>query len=501
MTEKQNACAEQLTQEQEQELLEEEKYFQDRFAQLPCPPLPEGLCAENLCSRICADEGDHQVTVELSAVEEQIRQENSRQAVSDTKTEADKPKKMGECIEFPTQKAMQKNKKISLAQRRRRWAVACTLVLAVGLSAAFWKLKAPLELSDRMMMKSAAPEAAQELQEVPETAPKPEDAPMVAAMLPEASEEEDAEIPVEEQPEAAEAAQPEQAEQAAPEAAEEEPVLKMAVPQSESEPDSPAQALRSQILQSLDSGSTATGNAQATQNTADSTEVPILKNGQPETATTEPSDEAATPDSGETVEEEETTEETVEAIAPESAPQDKISVLRDVMQSAKEGKKKKTFQLGKGKLRYDGATGMAVLLDETDAERSSLQLTPGAQLLASSKTMVEMIGDAQSGQVTVNLYRLDDLTEPEQVRSLTIQGELFDSYSSGENGYTICTSVWFTREQVEAGSFLPMVDREEISAEQVHIVSGYGENDRVNYLLNVTLTLDSITTRADLYLQ
>ena len=35
MTEKQNACAEQLTQEQEQELLEEEKYFQDRFAQLP----------------------------------------------------------------------------------------------------------------------------------------------------------------------------------------------------------------------------------------------------------------------------------------------------------------------------------------------------------------------------------------------------------------------------------------------------------------------------------
>ena len=37
---------------------------------------------------------------------------------------------------------------------------------------------------------------------------------MVAAMLPEASEEEDAEIPVEEQSEAAEAAQPEQAEQA-----------------------------------------------------------------------------------------------------------------------------------------------------------------------------------------------------------------------------------------------------------------------------------------------
>ena len=336
---------------------------------------------------------------------------------------------------------------------------------------------------------------------MPETAPKPEDAPMVAAMLPEASEEEDAEIPMEEQSEAAEAVQPEQAEQAASEAAEEEPVLKMAVPQSESEPDSPAQALRSQILQSLDSGSTATGNAQATQNTADSTEVPILKNGQPETTTAEPSDETAAPDSGETVEEEETTEETVEAIAPESAPQDKISVLRDVMQSAKEGKKKKTFQLGKGKLRYDGATGMAVLLDETDAERSSLQLTPGAQLLASGKTMVEMIGDAQSGQVTVNLYRLDDLTKPEQVRSLTIQGELFDSYSSGENGYTICTSVWFTREQVEAGSFLPMVDGEEISAEQVHVITGYGENDCVNYLLNVTLTLDSITTRADLYLQ
>ena len=46
-----------------------------------------------------------------------------------------------------------------------------------------------------------------------------------------------------------------------------------------------------------------------------------------------------------------------------------------------------------------------------------------------------------------------------------------------------------------------MVDGEEISAEQVHVITGYGENDRVNYLLNVTLTLDSITTRADLYLQ
>lgn len=498
MTEKKHACAEQLTQEQEQELLAEEAYFRDRFSELPCPPLPEGLSAENIWSRICADEGDHQVTVDLSAVEEQVRQENNQQTVSKTKTVSDAPKKMGERIEFPLNERMQQNKKISLAQRRRRWAVACTLVLVVGLSAAFWKLKAPLEQSNDLLIqaKQAVPKAAQEM---PEDVPKQEDAPMVAAAQPEELQEKQEAVQTEEQPQVRSMDPPEtESSLEQPEPTEEaQPALMMAAPESNVETDSSIEALRSQILQAFDKGDITTENAQTEQDA-----VPAAYELTPES-------EQAVADAPEALEEEtmqdsneaDVEEVSVESAAPSSAQQEeKVSVLKDVMKSAKESQKK-TYPLSKGQLCFEPTTGMAILMDETGAEQSSVQLAAGAQLLASGTSMVEVTEDTQSGMVAVNLYQLGDLSEPQQVRSLTIQGELFDSYPSGENSYTVCTSVWFTREQVEEGDFLPTVDGEVISAEQVRVISGYGEDDRINYLLNVTLTPDSMITRADLYLQ
>jgi hypothetical protein len=498
LTEKKHACAEQLTQEQERELLEEEAYFRDRFSEVPCPPLPEGLSAENLWSRICAGEGDHQVTVDLSTVEEQVRQENSRQTVSETKTESAGTKKMGERLEFPLNERMQQNKKISLAQRRRRWAVACTLVLVVGLSTAFWKLKAPLEQSNDLLMKSSAPESAQEL---PESAPLPEEAPVAAAAQAEQPQENQKSAQTEAQPQVRSMDLPqqepelEQTEQ--PESEAEQPALMMASPESGSGMDSAAEALRGQILQALDSGESAaeeqTPAPAAYALTPESDQV-TADAPQPEEPTAETVEEAA-------VEEAAVEEAAVESDAPTSAQQEEqVSVFKNVMKSAKENQKR-TYPLSRGQLRFDPATGAAVLLDDAGTERSSLQLAADAQLMASGKSMVEVTEDAQSGVVAVSLYQLEDLSAPQQVRSLTIQGELFDSYPSGEDSYTICTSIWFTREQVESGDFLPTVDGEMISAEQVRVISGYGEADRVNYLLSVTLSADSMTTRADLYLQ
>ncbi len=503
MTEKKHACAEQLTQEQEQELLAEEAYFRDRFSELPCPPLPEGLSAENIWSRICADEGDHQVTVDLSVVEEQIRQENNQQTVSKTKTVSDAPKKMGERIEFPLNERIQKDKQISLAQRRRRWAVACTLVLVVGLSAAFWKLKAPLEQSNDLLMKSSAPETVQETPEAAsEATAEQKEAPMVAAAQPEELQEKQEAVQTEEQPQtrsvdqAEEESVLEQPEQSEP-TTEEQPALMMAAPESNVETDSSIEALRSQILQAFDKGDITAENTQTEQDAVPAAYELTPESKQAVADAPEALEEETMQDSNEAGVE----EASVESAAPSSAQQEeKVSVLKDVMKSAKESQKK-TYPLSKGQLCFEPTTGMAVLMDETGAEQSSVQLAAGAQLLASGTSMVEVTEDTQSGMVAVNLYQLGDLSEPQKVRNLTIQGELFDSYPSGENSYTVCTSVWFTREQVEEGDFLPTVDGEVISAEQVRVISGYGEDDRINYLLNVTLTPDSMITRADLYLQ
>ena len=129
-----------------------------------------------------------------------------------------------------------------------------------------------------------------------------------------------------------------------------------------------------------------------------------------------------------------------------------------------------------------------------------MQVTAGAKVLASEKSMAVIEEDMEGGTVCIKLYSLEDISNPQEVRKVIHQGELFDFYQSPGNSYTLVTSVWFTKEQVEAGEFLPQVDGETVSASKVNVIEGYGVADRVNYNLTTTVTLDSLKTRVDLYL-
>ena len=116
-----------LSERQQQELHEQEQYFRQAFCSVSCPPLPESLSADAMWEKICSGAGDHQVTVDPASMQEELRQE----------TEA-APQK-GKVIPFP-----QRTGKKERARRRRTLAVACTLVLVVGLSVAYWQLQGPL---------------------------------------------------------------------------------------------------------------------------------------------------------------------------------------------------------------------------------------------------------------------------------------------------------------------------------------------------------------------
>ena len=132
MTEKKSDLWEEssLSKEEQMQLGNEEEFFRKSFSSFSCPPLPESLSAENIWNKICSGEGDHQVTVEPSAVEEQLKQIEETQNVSDTKTDSSDEKKMGEVLEFP------KQRRTSRQAARRRWAIACTLVLVVEIGRA-----------------------------------------------------------------------------------------------------------------------------------------------------------------------------------------------------------------------------------------------------------------------------------------------------------------------------------------------------------------------------
>lgn len=81
--------------------------------------------------KICSGAGDHQVTVDPASMQEETAQQLQQE------TEA-APQK-GKVIPFP-----QRTGKKERARRRRTLAVACTLVLVVGLSVAYWQLQGPL---------------------------------------------------------------------------------------------------------------------------------------------------------------------------------------------------------------------------------------------------------------------------------------------------------------------------------------------------------------------
>ena len=117
-----------LTAQQQQELHEQEQYFRQAFCSVSCPPLPESLSADAMWEKICSGAGDHQVMVDPASLGEQAPRQEQQASVQ-----------KGKVIPFP-----QRTGKKERARRRRTLAVACTLVLVVGLSVAYWQLRGPL---------------------------------------------------------------------------------------------------------------------------------------------------------------------------------------------------------------------------------------------------------------------------------------------------------------------------------------------------------------------
>jgi len=58
-----------LTPEEQQQLEGEEQFFKQQFSSLPSPKLPGSLSAQAMWEKICAGEGDHQITVDPTQME------------------------------------------------------------------------------------------------------------------------------------------------------------------------------------------------------------------------------------------------------------------------------------------------------------------------------------------------------------------------------------------------------------------------------------------------
>lgn len=475
-----------LSERQQQELHEQEQYFRQAFCSVSCPPLPESLSADAMWEKICSGAGDHQVTVDPASMQEELRQE----------TEA-APQK-GKVIPFP-----QRTRKKERARRRRTLAVACTLVLVVGLSVAYWQLQGLLgqmqdlvsgnsQASTAESAESAAAEAtaADADTQTEESAEAVEEAaaPMMAAPPEEetASDEEASGGAGQTEQRSAETQDAAIAPQSA-QPQQEQATVQPKMQQEQNETDSQREELRQRILASIDAG-------QQEQSTEGN---PDTGGGQQENQLMVQSAEATV---------EEPVEESAEAVVPEQAEttddtqqSDSVSILKNMMENAKENQPQ-SFQLKNGSVTYDPSSGEVEVMDLNQQPAATLSLPAGAQVFASDVTLAAIVPDEQAQTVTLTLYSVEDLQNPQAVSTVTHQGELFDAYQSVSDSYTLVTSVWFDREQVEGGNFLPQVNGAELSPDQINIIEGYEQGDQVNYLITTTITPDSVKTRADLYL-
>ena len=478
-----------LTAQQQQELHEQEQYFRQAFCSVSCPPLPESLSADAMWEKICSGAGDHQVTVDPASMQEELQQE----------TEA-APQK-GKVIPFP-----QRTGKKERARRRRTLAVACTLVLVVGLSVAYWQLQGPLgqmqdlvsgnsQASTAESAESAAAEAtaADADTQTEESAEAVEEAaaPMMAAPPEEetasdetasggAGQTEQRSAETQDAAIAPQSAQPQQ----------EQATVHPKMQQEQNETDSQREELRQRILASIDAG-------QQEQSTEGNPDTGGSGQQQANQLTAQSAEATA----------EEPVEESVEAVVPEQEAETagdtqeggSVSILKNMMENAKENQPQ-SFQLKNGSVNYDPASGEVTVMDLNQQPAATLTLPAGAQVFASDVTLAAIVPDEQAQTVTLTLYSVEDLQNPQVVSTVTHQGELFDAYQSVSDSYTLVTSVWFDREQVEGGNFLPQVNGAELSPDQINIIEGYEQGDQVNYLITTTITPDSVKTRADLYL-
>lgn len=478
-----------LTAQQQQELHEQEQYFRQAFCSVSCPPLPESLSADAMWEKICSGAGDHQVTVDPASMQEELRQE----------TEA-APQK-GKVIPFP-----QRTGKKERARRRRTLAVACTLVLVVGLSVAYWQLRGPLgqvqgivsgnsQASTAESAESSAAEAtaADADTQTEESAEAVEEAaaPMMAAPPEEetasdetasggAGQTEQRSAETQDTAIAPQSAQPQQ----------EQATVHPKMQQEQNETDSQREELRQRILASIDAG-------QQEQSTEGNPDTGGSGQQQANQLTAQSAEATA----------EEPVEESVEAVVPEQEAETagdtqeggSVSILKNMMENAKENQPQ-SFQLKNGSVNYDPASGEVTVMDLNQQQTATLSLPAGAQVFASDVTLAAIVPDEQAQTVTLTLYSVEDLQNPQAVSTVTHQGELFDAYQSVSDSYTLVTSVWLDREQVEGGNFLPQVNGAELSPDQINIIEGYEQGNQVNYLITTTITPDSVKTRADLYL-
>lgn len=438
MTEKKMNPDRELTQEEQQQLAGEEQFFKQQFSSLPSPKLPGSLSAQAMWEKICAGEGDHQITVDPAQMEPQAPQ---------------KPE--GKVLDFPGSHKTEEKPKRNLTLHRRRWAIACTLVLVVGLSAAYWKWQRPMEqMKDMLTVESTAEQPVEEVAEEAaeqtseDTAPVEQQNSQPSLKMA---------APPQQEPQVAPASQPPEQEPQA------EAVLAEEQPEETQEAQQPMQAqlssareqLQQQILNSISMAADAGAES----------EMPT-----------------------------ESEEPVAESAGEEAQPFSIKSVMENAMDTQPQ-----TLSLKNGSLTYQAATGEAVLSDKSGNRAAVLQLEEDAIVLA-SESCFAVLCPQQAQTVTMTVYDAQDLSNPKQVQQVTHQGELFDSYPSGAGSFTMVTSIWYTREQVEAGEFLPQVNGVEVQPEQVHLISGYENGEQVNYLLTTTVSKDAQKTRAELYL-
>ena len=475
-----------LTAQQQQELHEQEQYFRQAFCSVSCPPLPESLSADAMWEKICSGAGDHQVTVDPASMQEEFPQQPQK--------EGEAAPQKGKVIPFP-----QRTGKKARARRRRTLAVACTLVLVVGLSGPLGQMQDLVSSNSQASTAESAESAAAEATaadadtQTEESAEAVEEAaaPMMAAPPEEetasdeaasggAGQTEQRSAETQDAAIAPQSAQPQQ----------EQATVQPKMQQEQNETDSQREELRQRILASIDAG-------QQEQSTEGNPDTGGSGQQQANQLTAQSAEATA----------EEPVEESVEAVVPEQEAETagdtqeggSVSILKNMMENAKENQPQ-SFQLKNGSVNYDPASGEVTVMDLNQQQTATLSLPAGAQVFASDVTLAAIVPDEQAQTVTLTLYSVEDLQNPQAVSTVTHQGELFDAYQSVSDSYTLVTSVWFDREQVEGGEFLQQVNGVELSPDQINIIEGYEQGDQVNYLITTTITPDSVKTRADLYL-
>lgn len=441
-----------LTEKEQAELREEQEYFRAQFAQVSCPPLPDSLRAENIWNKICAGEGDGEITVDPSEMEEK----------------SVKSDKVGQVIAFPTatkEQSSEKKGKVTVfsGKNRRRWAIACTLVLAVGLSATFAVMQQPMKTAESMVDSASqnteqdAPQTRQMPQN--EAQPTPEQAADDAD-----TEENEAQVGAALQESAA--AEPE----SAPEI---EEAAVAEIESVEKDSDTPAQVSAAQqeqaILKSVPAQARSAEEGQDKQSAEEALKQKILT-----ALGKQPQQEAA---------------QQVQAAAFSAQPQ---AAMQD------EAAQQVSYPLSSGSVSYSAQSGEAILYDRDGQQTSVISLPQSAQIIVNQDHIYAAV--SEQGSVRTEGYSVKDLANPEKTIEFSQQGQLLDWYASEETGCTVVTSFVVTEQQAEEGDFLPIVDGVVVPAQQIQITESQLPEETGKYVITTVLTDDSVSTSCELFL-